>query len=204
MNLTAGAIPSVLTDKSTDVCIEKSSLTFSDKLSFRSPMKTKLYFLALVLLILSFGTAKGQDDFIALSSSQFIKGLENQDYLRKVLTDNGFKLVDKWKVKNFKGGLYEYWSYDSLVFVDMVLMRGQKADITVRIVAELPELPVRLLETFPFSKNEMRSTNLSSVNLARFNKDKAYSLRYAQEGKNIGVYVWYDDPYYFFVYSVGE
>ncbi len=149
--------------------------------------------------------AFGQDEFIALSSAQFLKGLDNQDYLRKVLSDNGFTLRDKWKVKNLKGGIYEYWEYDSIVYVDMILMRGQKADITVRIYNEVKDFPERLLQTFPFSQTTIAGdTNFDRINLTRFRKDKAYSLRYSQEGKNIGVFVWYDAPFYYFEYTTGE
>jgi hypothetical protein len=204
MNLTGGVIPSALRDKSMTIITGRTSSVFPENIFFRSTMKTKLFFVALVFSFLSVGIANGQDEFIPLSSSQFLKGLDNQDYLRKVLTDNGFTLTDKWKVKSLKGGIYEYWEYNSIVFVDMVLMRGQKADITVRIYKDIKDLPVRLLETFPFKQNGLKDASLSGINLTRFNKEKAYSLRFTQEGKNFGVYVWYEDPYYFFVYSIGE
>lgn len=168
-------------------------------------MKTKLI-LSLVIFAFFFNAnCLGQVDIIPLSSSQFLKGLENQDYLRKVLSDNGFTMRAKWKVKNLKGGIYEYWDYDSLVYVDMILMRGQKADITVRIVNVVQDLPIRLLETFPFSETSSADVgDMQNINLTRFKKDKAYSLRYSREGKNFGVFVWYDDPFYYFEYNTGD
>jgi hypothetical protein len=168
-------------------------------------MKAKTYLSILFLFFFIHPFVSGQDEFIALSSAQFLKGLDNQDYLRGVLTDNGFTLRDKWKVKNFKGGIYEYWEYDSLVYVDMIQMRGQKTDITVRIFREIRDLPVRLLQTFPFNEtSRMGEANLDNINLTRFKKDKAYSLRYTREGRNFGVFVWYDDPFYYFEYTIGE
>jgi hypothetical protein len=168
-------------------------------------MKAKFYLSILVLFLFIHPAVNGQDEFIALSSAQFLKGLDNQDYLRKVLSDNGFTLRDKWKVKNLKGGIYEYWEYDSVVYVDMILMRGRKADITVRILSSLKDFPVRLLETFPFNENSrMGDLRPDNVNLTKFRKDKAYSLRYARDGRNFGVFVWYDDPFYYFEYTFGE
>jgi hypothetical protein len=164
-------------------------------------MKAKIRIIIVLLTVISFGTASGQDEFIALSSSQFLKGLENQDGLRQMLTDNGFTLTKKWKVQNFKGGIYEYWEYKGLVFVDMILKRGQQADIIVRIFDEVKDLPERLLETFPYNRTEMMDDDLSKVNLTRFRKDKAYSLMYSKNERNIGVYVWYDEPFYYFEYT---
>ena len=177
-------------------------ISISRRLKFSAlHMKTKLRILILLVTVFSSGTLFGQDDFIALSSSQFLKGLENQDGLRQMLTDNGFTLTKRWKVQNLRGGVYEYWEYQGQVFVDMILKRGQQADIIVRIFDEVKGLPERLLETFPYNRTEMMDDDLSKVNLTRFRKDKAYSLMYSKDEKNIGVYVWYDEPFYYFEYT---
>jgi hypothetical protein len=167
-------------------------------------MKTKFKIIVFVVSVLYCGITFGQDEFVALSSSQFLKGLDNQDFLRNTLTENGFTLVKKWKVTNFKGGIYEYWQYKSVIFVDMILRRGQQNDIIVRIYKDYPSFSQRLLESFPRKNNEIKDDYLSNIKVTHLNKDKAYSLKYSENGKNLGVYVWYDDPFFYFEYTIGQ
>jgi hypothetical protein len=167
-------------------------------------MERKFKIILIAIAFLSCGMSSGQDEFIALSSAQFLRGLDNPDYLHDILTQNGFELIKKWKVQGLKGGIYEYWQYESLVFVDMIRRRGQQGDIIVRVDKEVKELPDRLIQTFPYKRIEMIDDDLSKVNLRQLGKDKRYSLKYTQEGKNVGVFVWYDEPYYYFEYTTGQ
>jgi hypothetical protein len=167
-------------------------------------MKTKLNIIIVVVSVFFGGITYGQDDFLTLSSSQFLKGLDNQDYLRTVLTDNGFTLIKKWKVQNINGGIYEYWGYKNFVFVDMIMKRGQKTDIVLRIIKDFPDLPERLLETFPRKRSELQHDYISKIKVTHIDRKKAYSLHFSEEGKNLGVYVWFDDPFYYFEYTVGQ
>ena len=166
-------------------------------------MKNKFKIAALVISLLFCGIAGAQDEFFALSSAQFLKGLDNQDYLRNILTENGFTLARKWKVTNLRGGIYEYWEHQPLVYVDMIMRRGQKCDIVVRVFDTVKDLPDRLLQTFPYKKERL-DDDLSRVNLKQLSKDKQYSLKYEQDGKDVGVFIWYDSPFYYFEYTTAQ
>jgi hypothetical protein len=166
-------------------------------------MKTKIKVIVFVISVLCCGITFGQDDYITLTSAQFLKALDNQDVLRTALAENGFTLVKKWKVKNFTGGIYEYWQYDSVLFVDMTLRRGNQNDITLRIYKDFPDLPERMLETFPSKNREIRDNYLSSIKVGHINKQTAYSMKYAKDDENLFVFIWYEDPFYYFEYVSG-
>jgi hypothetical protein len=163
-------------------------------------MKTKFKVIVFVISVLYCGITYGQNDFITLTSSQFLKGLDDQDILRNALTENGFTLVKKWKVMNLNGGIYEYWQYDSVLFVDMQLKRGHQNDITLRVYKDFEGLPERLIETFPSKNKELRDNYLSKIRVTHIDKNTAYSLKYTKDTENLWVFIWYDDPFYYFEY----
>ncbi len=163
-------------------------------------MKTKIKVIVFVISVLYSGITYGQNDYITLTSSQFLKGLDDQDLLRTAMTDNGFTLIKKWKNKNFSGGIFEYWQYDSVLFVDMMLQRGHANDITLRIYKDFEGLPERLVETFPSKNKELRDNYLADIRVTHINKKTAYSLKYVKENENLWVFIWFDDPFYYFEY----
>ena len=55
-------------------------------------MKIKVSIIVFVVSVLCFGTTYGQTDFVALTSSQILKGLNDKEYLSTVFTENGFAL----------------------------------------------------------------------------------------------------------------
>jgi hypothetical protein len=58
-------------------------------------MKTLIGLIVFVFSILNCGPGFGQNEYITLTSSDFIKGLNNKDFLRQKLTENGFITVTK-------------------------------------------------------------------------------------------------------------
>ena len=62
-------------------------------------MKIKVALLVFVVSVFCSGTTFGQNDFVALTSSQLLKGLNDNEYLAKVLADDGFTLIKKSKIK---------------------------------------------------------------------------------------------------------
>ena len=166
-------------------------------------MKTKIKVIVFVISVLYCGITFGQNDYITLTSAQFLKGLDNQDILRAALTENGFTLVKKWKVQNLTGGIYEYWQYDSVLFVDIMLKKGHQNDITLRVYKDFPGLPERMIETFPSKNKELRDNYLTDIRVYHINKNTPYSLKYTKEDENLYVFIWYDDPFYYFEYLSG-
>jgi hypothetical protein len=166
-------------------------------------MKAKVKVLVFLIAVFYCGITYGQNDYITLTSSQFLKALDDQDVLRKALTDNGFTLVKKWKVKNLSGGIYEYWEYDSVLFVDMTLKRGHQNDITLRVYKDFEGLPERLIESFPSKNRELRDNYLTDIKVSHIDKNTAYSLKYAKDTENLWVFIWYEDPFYYFKYISG-
>ena len=146
-------------------------------------MKTKIKVIVLVISVLYCGITFGQNDYITLTSAHFLKGLDNQDILRAALTENGFTLVKKWKVQNLTGGIYEYWQYDSVLFVDIMLKKGNQNDITLRVYKDFTGLPERMIETFPSKNKELRDNYLTDIKVAHIDKQTAYSLKYTRRMK---------------------
>lgn len=166
-------------------------------------MKTKIKVLVIVISTFFCGITFGQNEYITLTSIQFLKGLDNQDILRDALRENGFVLVKKWKVQNLNGGIYEYWECDSALFVDMELKRGHQNAITLRIYKDFKGLPERMIESFPSKNKELRANYLEHIKVTNIDRKQAYTLLYNKDDENLLVSIWYDDPFYFFKYQSG-
>jgi hypothetical protein len=164
-------------------------------------MKIKFKFFVFVVSVLFFGTTYGQDDFVALTSSQLLKGLSDKDYLSAVLKDEGFTLVNKWKIHKSKSGEYEYWEYKSRIFLDIIYSPAQENYIIVRISKDFTDLSERLIQTFPHKSNEEYNDHLEHINVNHINKETAYTLKYSNDGKFTGVDIWFEDPFYYFQYT---
>jgi hypothetical protein len=167
-------------------------------------MKKKFKLIVLVISVLFCGIAYGQDEFVSLTSAQFLKGLDNKDYINSVMMANEFVLIKHYKMVNVRSGIYDYWQYETEIFVDMIYRPGRENYIIVRIYKDLADFAERLIETFPHKTSDKVNDNLSTIKVNHINKEKAYRLFYSQEGKNMGVYVWFDDPFYFFEYTTVE
>jgi hypothetical protein len=154
-----------------------------------------------VVLVLYTGITYCQNDFVTLTSSDFIKGLDNKDFLRGKLKENGYTIVGKSGIGKSASGLYESWHVKELLYVDMISDPGAGNTITVAIQENVTGFPERLIRTFPRKENEQRNAALPSVNVKPVNKDISYSLEFPRDSDNIKVLVWYDAPYYFFQYK---
>jgi hypothetical protein len=164
-------------------------------------MKTKLKLIVFVISILYCGITYGQNEFLTLSSVHFIKGLDSKDYLRESLSENGFTIIKKGKNKSLKKGYYEYWQYKSVVYVDIIYRPGKENYIIVRINKDFPDLAERLIQSFPHKNKEIRDDHLATIRVTNINKETSYSLMYSRDSDYVGVFIWYDDPNYFFEYT---
>lgn len=138
---------------------------------------------------------------MTLTSSDFIKGLDNKDYLRGKLTDNGFTFVQKSANGNLHDAFFEYWQYKSLLYVDIIYSPGRENIIKVGINESFNGFPDRLLQTFPRKKMEARDEHVSSIKITPTNKKISYSLIYPRDSDNVRVFIWFDPPFYFFQYN---
>ena len=89
-------------------------------------MKIKLIIIVFAVSLFCAGTTYGQTEFVALTSSQLLKGLNDKDYLNTVLTNNGFALVKNWKIRKSKSGEYDYWEYKNMIFLDVIYSPAQE------------------------------------------------------------------------------
>lgn len=164
-------------------------------------MKMKFKLIAVVVSVFFFGTTYGQDDFVALTSSQLLRGLKDKDYLSKVLTDDGFNLLKDSKIYTLKTGFYEYWQYKSVIFVDVIYNPSLENYIIVRVHKDYTDISQRLIQTFPHKRNQEYENHIQNLNFIHINKATAYNLRYTKDSENIGVDIWYDEPFYYFQYT---
>jgi hypothetical protein len=164
-------------------------------------MKRKVTLIVFVVSVFCFGTTYGQDEFVSLTSSQLLKGLSDKDYLSTVLTGDGFTLVKKSKIYTIKTGFYEYWQFKSAVFIDLIYGPENDNNIILRVHKDYPDVSERLIQTFPQKRNQEYVSHIESINLTHLNKESAYSLKYSRDGENVGVDIWFDDPFYYFQYS---
>jgi hypothetical protein len=141
----------------------------------------------------------GQNNFVSLTSSDFIKGLDNKDYLREKLLENGLTLTGK-----DGNGVNEYWSYKTFLLVDIIYSPGNENTIKVGVNDTLAGLPKRLLQSFPHKNAGISDANLSTVNAEPINKKISYSLKYSRDSDYVNVLIWFDEPYYFFEYNKGK
>lgn len=160
-------------------------------------MKTIFNLIVFVVLILYSGINYGQNEFVTLTSSDLIKGLDNKDYLREILIKNGFTKVGKEGIDVTKTGFNEYWQISSMVYVDIL---DQENTIKVGINEAFTGLPERLIQSFPHKKIENKDENLSTINVKPINKKTSYSLVYSRDSDKVIVAIWFDYPYYFFEY----
>jgi hypothetical protein len=164
-------------------------------------MKIKFIIIAFAVSVFSSGTAFGQDDFVPLTSSQLLKGLNDKNYLSSVLNGYDFTLVKSTKIHTTKPGIYEYWQYKSEIFVDAIFTPSRENYIIVRVNKTNTDLSERLILTFPHKRSQEYERHLSAISLSHINKETAYTLRYTKDGINVGVDVWFDDPFYYFQYT---
>jgi hypothetical protein len=164
-------------------------------------MKMKFKLIAVVVSVFFFGTTYGQDDFVALTSSQLLRGLKDKDYLGKVLTDDGFTLIKNSKIYTLKTGYYEYWQYKSMIFVDVIYNPSLENYIIVRVHKNYADISYRLIQTFPHKRNQEYENHIENINFTHINKATAYTLRYTKDGENTGVDIWFDEPFYYFQYT---
>jgi len=165
-------------------------------------MRAKLKLIVFVVSILYCGITYGQNEFVTLTSTQFIKGLDNKDYLRDILIENGFTAARQEKNSISKPKFYESWQYKSLLYVDILDRRGKENLIVVGIHESFTGLPERLLQSFPRKKIKKRDEQLANIDVTPINKDATYSLIYARDNDKVGVYIWFDYPFYYFQYSI--
>lgn len=163
-------------------------------------MRILFRFLVTVVLVLYTSITYSQNDFVTLTSSDFIKGLGNKDFLRGKLKENGYTVVGKGGTGKSSGGSYESWHVKELLYVDMISEAGARSTITVAIRENVTGFPERLIQSFPRKQNEQRNVALTP-NIKPVNKDISYSLVFPGESNNIHVLVWFDAPYYFFQYK---
>lgn len=164
-------------------------------------MKRIFNLIQFVVSILYCGTIYGQNEFVTLTSSDFIKGLDNKDYIRERLIENGFTIVGESGIRIAKTGFYEYWQFKSMLYVDIIYSPGKENTIKVGINEAFTGLPERLIQSFPHNKNKNKEERLANINVTPINKKTSYSLVYSRDNDKVGVVIWFDYPYYFFVYT---
>ncbi|MGA2407212.1 MAG: hypothetical protein ABSF81_10750 [Bacteroidales bacterium] len=164
-------------------------------------MKIIFKLILIVVSILYCGITYGQNEFVTLTSSDLIKGLDNKDYLRKKLIENGFTIIGKTGIGITKTGFYESWQFKSMLYVDIIYSPGKENTIKVGIHETLTGLPERLIQSFPHKKIEKIDEHLPTINVTPINKEISYSLAYSRDSDNVRVVIWYDYPYYFFEYK---
>jgi hypothetical protein len=162
-------------------------------------MKILFKIIVIAVLTLHCRLTYSQNNFVTLTSSDFIKGLDNKDYLREKLLENGLSITGK-----DGNGTNEYWSYKSLLLVDIIYSPANENIIKVGIYDTLAGFPKRLIQSFPKKNAGTSDGNLTTVNAAPLNKKISYSLKYSRDSDYVGVVIWYDDPYYFFQYNKGK
>jgi len=168
-------------------------------------MKIKFTLIVFVVSVFCFGTTYGQNEFVALTSSQLLKGLNNKDYLTTILTEDGFTLINKSKPpksesSKSKSGTFEYWQYGSTIFIDIISNPGKENYIIVRVYKEFTDLSERLIQTFPQRKDKEFNDQIDHIKVSNLTKETACTLSYSSQNENVGVDVWYDDPFYYFQY----
>ena len=163
-------------------------------------MRILFRLLVTVVLVLYTSITYSQNDFVTLTSSDFIKGLGNKDFLRGKLKENGYTVVGKDGTGKSASGIYESWHVKELLYVDMISDHGAGNTITVAIQENVAGFPERLIQSFPRRQNEQRNVALTP-NLEPVNKDISYSLIFPGDSDKIHVLVWFDAPYYFFQYK---
>jgi hypothetical protein len=159
-------------------------------------MKILFKIIVIVISTLHSGITYSQNNFVTLTSSDFIKGLDKKDYLREKLLENGLTKTGKEA-----DGINEYWSYKSLLLVDIIYSPGNENTIKVGIYDTLAGFPKRLIQSFPHKNGGRSDENLAAVNAAPLNKKISYSLKYSRDTDYVAVVIWFDDPYYFFEYN---
>jgi hypothetical protein len=163
-------------------------------------MKIKVALLVFVVSFFCSGTTSGQNDFVALTSSQLLKGLNDKEYLEKVLADDGFTLIKTSKIKRGKS-VYEYWQYKSLIFIDAIFDPKAENYIIVRVHNSYTDLSERLIMTFPHKSNQELDDHIDHITVSHISKSTPYTLNYSKEGQFIGVEIWYENPFYYFQYT---
>jgi hypothetical protein len=164
-------------------------------------MKTTFNLIVFVVSILYCGITYSQNKFVTLTSSDFVKGLDNKDFLRKKLIENGLTIVGKSGTASTISEFYEYWALKSLLYVYIIYIPGTENTIKVGINDTLAGLPKRLIQSFPHKKTVKTDDYLSPVNIAPTNKEISYSLGYSRDSDIVRVIVWFDNPYYYFEYK---
>ena len=164
-------------------------------------MKVNIKILVFAVVAFCSGTAYCQDDFVALTSAQLLKGLNDRAFLNSVLSGDGFTLIKNSKISTIKSGYYEYWQYKNQIFVDIIFTPAKERFVIVRVNKDYKELSERLIQTFPHKRNQEYEDNIEDINVTHINKETAYTLRYTHEGASVGVDIWFDDPFYYFQYT---
>ena len=120
-------------------------------------MKIKFTLIVFVVSVFCSGTTYGQNEFVALTSSQLLKGLNDKAYLDTILTGDGFTLINKSKSsksKKSKSGTFEYWQFKSVIFIDIISNPGKENYIIVRVHKDFTDLSERLVQTFPQKRDK--------------------------------------------------
>lgn len=164
-------------------------------------MKNRFKLIVFAVSFSFFGIAYGQNEFVAITSSQILKGLEDKAYLSKILAEDGFSLVKKYGFHKNKSGIYEYWQFNSAVFVDIISNKATENYIIVRVHKDYNDVSERLIQTFPQKKNKEYNDDMTHFKVSHLTKESAYNLRYSNDGEYVGVAIWFEDPFYFFQYS---
>jgi hypothetical protein len=165
-------------------------------------MKIIYRLVVFVFSILLCGVTYSQDKVVTLTSSDFIKGLNNKDYLRKKLIENGFSIIGKNGTSTTQSEFYECWQYKSLLYVDIIHGADKENTIKVGVHENFSGFPERLIKSFPYKKNENGDKQTVPVSVTPTNKEISYILDYSRDSDNVRVVIWFDHPFYFFEYKI--
>jgi hypothetical protein len=164
-------------------------------------MKRAIRILVFIISVSYCGITYSQNKYITLTSTDFIKGLDNIEYIRGKLIENGLTNIGKSMTGSTIAGLYECWQLKSLLYVDIIYKTATENTIKVGVHETFTGFPERLIRSFPKKNIGKNNEHIESVNVMPTNKTISYSLTFSKDTDNVNVFVWFDRPYYFFEYK---
>jgi len=164
-------------------------------------MKIIIRLFLFVVSISYCGITHSQTNYVTLTSIDFVKGLDNLDYLRGKLIENGFTISRTSGAVGYTPGFYESWQFETMLYVDIIYKTVNENTIKVGVHETFNGFPERLIQSFPHKKTEKRTDHIEAVNIAPTNKAINYSLTLTRDSDSVTVFIWFDKPYYFFEYK---
>ena len=89
-----------------------------------------------------------------------------------------------------------------MIFIDLAFNNESENYIIVRVNKGYSDVADRLIQTFPHKGSRDYNDHADHIKISHINKKTAYTLKYSKNDIYTSADIWFEDPFYFFQYTI--